>query len=119
MWAGEGRITNFAMTDYHKLFEDLITSVAKENASDLHISVGRHPVLRVAGQLVPLTNFAILTPDDSAGLVEVMLGKESYAEFLREHDRDFSYAFQDKLRFRVNTYFQKGFVGAALRDIPF
>ncbi len=78
------------MADYHKLLEELITVAAKENASDLHISVGRHPVLRVAGQLVPLTSYAILTPEDSAGLVEAMLSKEAYEAFMKDHDHDFS-----------------------------
>jgi twitching motility protein PilT len=104
--------------DYTKLLDDLITIAAKENASDLHLAVGRHPILRVSGALLPLTTMALLTPDDTAGIVETMIGKEKYKEFLVRKDYDFSYAFKDKLRFRVNIYFQKGFIGAALRVIP-
>lgn len=104
--------------EYLKLLEDIITDTAKENASDLHISAGRHPMLRVAGQLIPLTKYAVLNPEDSAGLAEAIIGKAHFAEFQKTHDFDGSYAFKDKIRFRINAYFQKGYVGVALRAIP-
>ena len=104
--------------EYAKLLEDLITGTAKENASDLHLSVGRHPVLRVAGQLITLSKHPILTPDDTSALAELILGKERFAIFQKTHDHDYSYAFKDKIRFRVNTYYQKGYMGIALRAIP-
>lgn len=96
-----------------------MTQVAEEGASDLHIAVGRHPVLRVSGQLVPLTKKPILTQADTAGLVEAMMGKEWFQEFSRNKEKDFSYSYKDKIRFRVNAYFQKGFIGAALRIVPY
>ena len=105
--------------EYSKLLEELMTQVAEEGASDLHIAVGRHPVLRVSGQLVPLTKKPILTQADSAGLVEAMMGKEWFQEFLQNKEKDFSYSYKDKIRFRVNAYFQKGFIGAALRIVPY
>lgn len=106
------------MADHTKLLEDLITDAAKENASDLHLSVGRNPVLRIAGELTPLTKYPVLTPDITAGLAEAILGKEEFAEFQRTHDHDSSYSFKDKMRFRVNAYYQRGFIGVALRAIP-
>ena len=105
--------------EYSKLLEELMTQVAEEGASDLHIAVGRHPVLRVSGQLVPLTKKPILTQADTAGLVEAMMGKEWFQEFLQNKEKDFSYSYKDKIRFRVNAYFQKGFIGAALRIVPY
>lgn len=105
--------------EYNKFLEELITQVAEEGASDLHLSVGRHPILRVTGQLVPLVKKPILTAQDTSGLVEVLMGKEWYQEFIKSKERDFSYSYKDKLRFRVNVYFQKGFVGAALRIVPY
>ncbi|KKT57631.1 MAG: Twitching motility protein [Candidatus Giovannonibacteria bacterium GW2011_GWC2_44_9] len=96
-----------------------MTQVAEEGASDLHIAVGRHPVLRVSGQLVPLTKKLILTQADTAGLTETMMGKEWFQEFLQNKEKDFSYSYKDKIRFRVNAYFQKGFIGAALRIVPY
>lgn len=105
--------------EYNKFLEELIVQVAEEGASDLHLAAGRHPVLRVTGQLVSLTKKPILTPADTSGLVEALMGKEWYQEFLKNKERDFSYSYKDKIRFRVNAYFQKGFMGAALRVVPY
>lgn len=104
--------------EYAKLLEEIISDTAKETASDLHLSTGRHPVLRVAGQLIQLTKYPILTPQDIAGLADVVLGHEAFLEFQKTHDFDTSYSFKDKIRFRVNAYFQKGYMGLALRAIP-
>ena len=97
----------------------MVTQVAEEGASDLHISVGRHPVLRVSGQLISLTKRPILTAADTAGLTEAMMSKAWYQEFLQQKERDFSYSFKDKIRFRVNAFFQKGYIGAAMRIVPY
>lgn len=103
--------------DYTKELEDLILHVAREDASDLHLTVGRHPTLRVSGQLIPLVDKPILTPEATEELVTTMLSPEQKEEFLREKELDFSHAYKDKLRFRVNAFFQRGFVGAAMRLI--
>lgn len=104
--------------DYKKELEELLLIVAKEGASDLHISVGRNPTLRVAGELTPLIKKPILTPEDAQGLVFSMLDEQK-GELLRKNkEMDFSYTYEDKLRFRVNTFMQRGFWGAAMRVIP-
>jgi len=107
-----------AKEEFGKLLEDIIIDAAKENASDVHLGAGRHPIIRVSGQLIALTKYSVLTPDHMSGLAEIILGKEQFEQFLKTHDYDCSFAFKDKIRFRVNTYFQKGFVGIALRTIP-
>ncbi len=104
--------------EYSKLLEDLFTQVAESGASDLHLAVGRHPVLRISGQLIPLAKKPILTAEDTAGAVEFMLGKDIFKTFTEEREKDFAYSFKDKIRFRVNAYFQKGYVGVALRVVP-
>lgn len=104
--------------EYQKLLDDLMANVAEASASDLHIAVARHPVIRVSGQLIPLTKKAILAPDDVLGLADAMMGKERYETFLADKEMDFAYAYKDKIRFRVNAYFQKGHVGIAMRVIP-
>src|SRR3989344_3249570 len=104
--------------EYIKFLEEIIADTAKEHASDLHLTVGRHPVLRVAGQLIPLTRHPLLAPADTMGLAEAILGKTAFVEFQKKHDLDISYAFHDKIRFRVNAYMQKSFAGVALRAIP-
>lgn len=104
--------------DYNKKLNELLLVAARQNASDLHIAVGRRPILRVDGVLISLQQEEILTPEDTQGLVLAMLTEEQKEKFLKEGDLDFSYAFEDKARFRVNVFFQRGFMAAALRLIP-
>lgn len=106
------------MKDYKKELKELILITIKEGASDLHVSVGRHPTIRVSGSLLPLVNLPVLTPDDSLGLVSAMMNQEQKKLFEQKKEWDFSYAFEDKTRFRVNVFYQRGFSGAALRLIP-
>lgn len=104
--------------EYKKELEDLVLIIAKEQASDLHLTVGRHPTLRIGGSLVPLSKMPVLTPEDAKGLIFEMMSDEQKEEFLREKELDFSYTFEDKARLRVNVFHQRGFQGAALRLIP-
>jgi twitching motility protein PilT len=106
------------MKDYKKELEELILTTVKEGASDFHFTVGRHPTIRVAGSLIPLVKKPILSFEDTEGLIFTMLGEERKQNFIKEKELDFSYSFEDKVRFRVNTFFQRGFVGASLRLIP-
>ncbi|MCR4284016.1 MAG: PilT/PilU family type 4a pilus ATPase [Parcubacteria group bacterium] len=106
------------MTDYKKELSDLVLIVAKEGASDLHLAVGRHPTVRISGALIPLIKKPILTPDDVKGLVLSMISPEDEEILMKEKEVDFSFSFEDKVRFRGNAFFQRGFIGAALRLIP-
>jgi twitching motility protein PilT len=101
-----------------KKLNELLLATARQNASDLHVSVGRRPTLRIDDKLISLENEKILTPEDTQGLVMSMLTEEQKQTFLKQGDIDFSYAFEDKARFRVNVFFQRGFMSAALRLIP-
>lgn len=104
--------------DYKQKLDDLLLTTAKQNASDLHLAVGRRPTLRIDGILIGLQKEPILTPEDAQGLVLAMLNPEQKEKFLKYGDIDFSYAYEDKARFRVNVFFQRGFMAAALRLIP-
>ncbi len=106
------------MTDYKQKLNDLLLMCAKQDASDLHIAVGRHPTLRIDGALVPLTKELILTPQDAEGLVLALLTESQKGELALKKQVDFSYSYEDKARFRVNTYYQRGYMAAALRLIP-
>ena len=97
--------------------EDLLLNTLQLNASDLHLSAGYKPTVRVDGALLPLNEFSILTPEHSAELTEQLLG-ERKNEFIKKKELDFSYDFRDKARFRINVFFEKGFISAALRLIP-
>ncbi len=106
------------MLDYKKELENLIEIVVKEGGSDLHISQGRHPTIRVSGSLVSITKESILTKEDTMGLVLELLSKEKKEEFLKNKEIDFSHDYKDTARFRGNAFFQRGSVGIALRLIP-
>jgi twitching motility protein PilT len=105
-------------TDYKKEFEELVDTVMKESASDLHLSVGRYPTVRISGFLTPLMNRKILTKDDMLGFVSVILSSDDSALFQRNKEIDFSYNHHDKARFRGNGYFQQGNISFAFRLIP-
>ncbi|MEN9621941.1 MAG: hypothetical protein RLZZ67_375 [Candidatus Parcubacteria bacterium] len=104
--------------DYKKEFEELVETVMKESASDLHLSEGRYPTIRVAGFLVPLMNRKVLTKEDTLGITSVVLTDENRELFLRNKEIDFSYDYKDKARFRGNGFFQRGAVSFAFRLIP-
>ena len=101
-----------------KNFEELLSTVIKNSASDLHISVGRNPILRIDGSLLPLLQEEVFTPDGARDFIFSLLTQEQQERFLKEKELDLSYNFRDAARFRVNVFFQKGFMGAALRLIP-
>lgn len=98
--------------------KNLMRLVAQQGASDLHLVVGRYPTLRVDGRLLPLSQDAILTPSDTQAMADVMLDEERNKKFLAEGQIDLSYNFEDKARFRVNVFFQQGYVSIAMRLIP-
>src|SRR3989344_6705175 len=104
--------------DYPIKTKELLTLAAKENASDLHLAVGRRPTLRVDGVLVALENQEIITPEAAEGLIRSLLTPEHDAKLTQQRQLDFAYSFEDKARFRVNAYYQRGYLAAALRFIP-
>ncbi|MBI5787116.1 MAG: PilT/PilU family type 4a pilus ATPase [Candidatus Niyogibacteria bacterium] len=106
------------MSDYNGQFSELIGLVVKEKASDLHLSVGRHPTLRISGELVPLVKMPVLTSADTEGMASLLLSPEQKSVFEKEKSVDLSYAYEDKARFRVNVFLQRGFVSVAMRLIP-
>jgi twitching motility protein PilT len=106
------------MANYEERLKNLLLQAAKQNASDLHIGVGHRPTLRIDGMLLPLSNESILTPETVEGLVMALLTEEEKEKLLKDKQVDFAYSFEDKARFRVNVYYQKGYLAAALRLIP-
>jgi twitching motility protein PilT len=104
--------------DYKQKLNDLLLTTARQNASDLHLAVGRHPTLRIDGILIPLQKEGILTPEIGENLILNLLTLEQKDKFLKEKEIDFSYGFEDKARFRVNVFYQRGYLAAALRLIP-
>ncbi len=104
--------------EYKKELQELIETLMKEGGSDLHLSEGRHPMVRVAGFLVPLMHKDVLTAKDTAGILDALLGKENRDLFYQNREIDFSWSYDGKARFRGNGFFQRGSVSIALRLIP-
>jgi len=97
--------------------QDLFDLVIQEKASDLIISAGAPPILRVNGQLYR-TRTDTLTPEATEKMIFSFLTKEQKEQFKQEKELDFSLAVGRKHRFRVNVYYQRQCVTAALRPIP-
>jgi len=104
--------------EYLLYLKKLLDTVVKEEASDLDISVGHVPNIRITGQLVPLSQEKIILAKDSEGLAFSILSEIQRKKFLEAKEIDFSYQHEDKGRFRVNIFFQRGTISLALRFIP-
>jgi len=107
------------MADYITQLKELLSITIQEQASDLHLSVGHPPVLRLAGRLVSLIKMKKLVSEDTKGLSEALMTENQRLRFLEKKEIDFSYNFlEKKARFRVNVFFQSGEVASVLRQIP-
>ncbi|MDE2188552.1 MAG: PilT/PilU family type 4a pilus ATPase [Patescibacteria group bacterium] len=105
------------MMDYAKQIEELTSLIVKEGASDLHLSDGRVPVIRVNGELIPLLKHPAVSTADMKGFVNQFLSKDNQAILESARSADFSYSVSD-IRFRGNVYFHQGLISIALRLIP-
>lgn len=104
--------------DHQALIDDLLTTLLREGGSDLHISVGRMPAIRVAGQLLFLVKEKPMSKEDVMGVLSVMIDETKLKKFLEKQELDFSYDFKGQARLRGNAYFQKGSIALAFRLIP-
>ena len=106
-----------AGVDYRRELSELIDIVISEQASDLHLSVSSHPMIRVTGSLIPLVKKPVLTPEDVAGFAAVLMNKTQQETFAQQMEMDFSYQHAAVARFRGNAFFQKGVTSVVLRLI--
>jgi len=97
---------------------DLLQIMVDRGASDLHITSGTHPQLRISGRLTQLTQFEQLTPQDTQRLAYSVLNEGQKQKFEEENELDLSFGIQGLARFRCNVFRQRGAVGAAIRVIP-
>jgi twitching motility protein PilT len=95
----------------------LLQACVTQGASDIHISVGRPPVLRIDGHLRSLET-KVLEPDDSAALMKSITPDRCQQELQEEGGTDYGFAFGEQARFRVSVFKQKGCISMVLRQIP-
>jgi len=98
--------------------ETLLEACIKHGASDLHIQVGLPPILRVDGSLVPIPNTPILTTEIVDTLIFSTLDSMQRETLAKDKEFDYSFAFGEIARFRVNAFNEKGHLAAAFRLIP-
>ncbi len=98
--------------------EVLLEEVIKKKASDLHLQVGLPPTLRVDGSLVPVASAEALSEEAVETLIFAILDEDQKQILLKDKEFDFSFAFGDLGRFRVNAFHERGNLAAALRLIP-
>ena len=98
--------------------EVLLEEVIRQRASDLHLQVGLPPMLRVDGALAPITNTEILSEEAVEALIFAILDQDQQQILMKDKEFDFSFAFGDLGRFRVNAFHERGNLAAALRLIP-
>lgn len=99
------------------IVEQLLTRVAEYRASDLHLTIGSNPVLRLDGKLVTLTDEQVVTPELMESALEQLLTREQRQQLENNRSLVFTYALGTKARFKVNVFYQKGYPSLSLRYI--
>ncbi len=97
----------------------LLEQVLLRGASDLHLTAGTPPTIRVNGALVRLDEYPALHPEQLQRMIYSILSQKQREKFEAEMELDTSYALPGKSRFRVNVYYQRGAIGGAFRMIPY
>lgn len=101
-----------------KDIKQYLQQIIDAKASDLHLISGIPPTLRIDGVLTPIPTVGLMTPDAILELLKQVLTSEQLERLNVNKEIDFSVAYSDKSRFRVNAYTQKGSLAAAFRSIP-
>src|SRR6266542_1309472 len=107
-----------AMAETLFSIDDLLEQMVARNASDLHITVGAHPVLRLRGRLEPLQDVPPLTAETTQQLLYRVLSTDQQKQLEIGRQIDFAHSLPGLARFRVNVYWQRATLGAAFRLIP-
>ncbi len=97
---------------------ELLQALYEKGASDLHLKVGRPPMMRRQGDLVPVEGNRVMEAADVEKLIHGVINTDQRAKLEAERELDFSFSIAGLARFRANAFFQKGLPGAVLRLIP-
>src|SRR5204863_5818009 len=98
---------------------DMLVTVLERNASDLHLTAGARPMIRLHGSLQPLEDLPVLTPPVIQRMMYAIITQKQREKFEEVLELDFAYAVPGRARFRVNLYKQREALGAAFRLIPY
>jgi len=104
--------------EHKQIFTELINNLVQEDASDLHLSEDKPPIMRVSGSLIPLVKYKTFSRADVKGILDLLLSQKQKEKFVDEKEVDFAYDHNGTIRLRGNAYFQLGKVSIALRLIP-
>ncbi len=99
------------------LIDKLLSAAVKQGASDLHVTVGQPPVLRISGRMQKLKT-KVLEPSDTMGLMKSITPERCQQEFQETGSTDYGFSFGEAARFRVSVFRQRGHVAMVLRQIP-
>ena len=97
---------------------DLLKMASERKASDLHLKVGSHPVLRINGELIPLVETKRLMQEDTIAMAFSIMSARQKQKFKDHFELDMAYSVPGLGRFRCNVFQQRGTVGLVLRVIP-
>ena len=109
---------NSGQTTENIRIEILLEECIRRNASDLHLQYGLPPILRVDGVLAPIANMPVLNEEAVKRLIFATLDEEQQKILIKDKEFDYSFAFGDIARFRVNAFNERGKLAAAFRLIP-
>src|SRR5213596_4024288 len=99
-------------------FAAVLTKMVEVRASDVHLTAGFPPAVRVRGRILPMDDYPPLSPQDTREIVYSILNDSQRKKFENQQQLDFAYAIPGVARFRVNCFFQRGAISAAFRHIP-
>jgi twitching motility protein PilT len=99
--------------------KELFGKVVDNKASDLHLTVGLPPMLRVNTELKPMPGYSALSSDQIEEVLKKLLDAHQLKKFTEQKEFDFSFSLGERARFRSNAFYQKGYVSIAFRSIPF
>src|SRR5213596_2953239 len=97
---------------------DLLKISVERKASDLHLKVGAHPIIRVDGDLTPLVDLKRLMQEDTIAMAFSIMSSRQKEKFKNNFETDIAYSVPGLGRFRCNIFQQRGTVGMVLRVIP-
>lgn len=98
--------------------KDILAAAVTQGAADLHFSVGNPPIMRIGGQLTEMTGLEIITQEFMEGFIGILLNNEQKKQLEDRREIIIAFDFDRNLRFKVNVFYQRGFLSATLRYVP-